>query len=388
MRLLHVVPSLNPLGGGPIEGLKQIVSATISLGHLVEVVTLDSPADPWLSKLPFVVHVLGPAKSSYYYTPTLVPWLRLHADEYDAVIVEGLWQFQSFGTWMALRRSRVPYFVFSHGMLSPWFKKKYPLKHLKKWLYWPWAEYRVLRDAKSVLFTAEEERILARKSFWLYRCNERVIGYGTAAPAGDPEKQRAVFLSAFPALSGKRIFLYLSRIHPVKGCDLLLGAFAEFALRDSALHLVMAGPDQTGWKRDLVSLSRNLGIEDRITWTGMISGDLKWGAYHSAEVFVLPSHQENFGVVVAEALACGVPTLISNKVNIWREIVDDDAGMAADDTQDGVSEMFSKWVSLDETARAAMRGRAAKCFDHRFEIHEVARNLTKAIQAECRGVIL
>ena len=78
--------------------------------------------------------------------------------------------------WLALESLRKQgfhtpaYFVFTHGMLDPWFKRTYPLKHLKKWLYWPWAEYRVLRDAQAVLFTCEEERILARQSFWLYKC--------------------------------------------------------------------------------------------------------------------------------------------------------------------------------------------------------------------------
>ncbi|MEB0151131.1 glycosyltransferase, partial [Pseudomonas sp. CCC2.2] len=84
------------------------------------------------------------------------------------------------GTWRALAKKKIPYFIFTHGMLDPWFKKNYPLKHLKKWLYWTWGEYRVLRDAKAVLFTCEEEKILARQSFWLYKANEVVTAFGTA----------------------------------------------------------------------------------------------------------------------------------------------------------------------------------------------------------------
>src|SRR6202030_4246906 len=99
-----------------------------------------------------------------------------------------------------LKRRGVPYYVFTHGMLDPWFKKAYPLKHLKKLLYWPWAEYRVLRDAKAVLFTSEEERILARRSFALYRVRERVVAYGTAAPPGNSEQLRTQFLAQHPEL--------------------------------------------------------------------------------------------------------------------------------------------------------------------------------------------
>ena len=76
---------------------------------------------------------------------------------FDAVIINGLWQYHSFGAWRALRGTATPYYVFPHGMLDPWFKRSFPLKHLKKWLYWPWAEYRVLRDARAVIFTCEAE---------------------------------------------------------------------------------------------------------------------------------------------------------------------------------------------------------------------------------------
>jgi glycosyltransferase involved in cell wall biosynthesis len=123
----------------------------------------------------------------------------------------------------------VPYFVFTHGMLDPWFKRHYPLKHLKKWLYWPWGEYRVLRDARALMFTCEEERRLARESFWLYKANECVTNYGTARPEGDSEKQREAFLSEFPELRGKRVLLFLGRIHEKKGCDILIQSFGDLA---------------------------------------------------------------------------------------------------------------------------------------------------------------
>ncbi len=187
-------------------------------------------------------------------------------------------------------------------------------------MYWPWAEYRVLRDAQAVLFTSEEERVLARQSFWLYRCNEIVVNYGTAKPSGNPELELNQFFSRYPELRNKKLVLSMGRIHPKKGYDLLIEAFAKVLGPHSQWHLVIAGPDQVGWQKKLNHRAEQLGVASRITWTGMISGSLKWGAYRAAEIFVLPSHQENFGVVVAEAMAVGLPPLISNKVNIWREI--------------------------------------------------------------------
>jgi hypothetical protein len=161
MKLLHVIPTVNPLGGGPMEGVRQRGLRLLEMGHSVELVTLDELSAPYLSGYPLPVHPLGPTRGGYGYTPRLVPWLRAHARDYDAVVINGLWQYHSLATWRALMPMGVPYHVFTHGMLDPWFKRTYPLKHLKKWLYWPWAEYRVLRDATSVLFTSEEERLQA-----------------------------------------------------------------------------------------------------------------------------------------------------------------------------------------------------------------------------------
>jgi glycosyltransferase involved in cell wall biosynthesis len=247
-------------------------------------------------------------------------------------------------------------------MLDPWFKQQYPLKHFKKWLYWPWAEYRVLRDAQAVLFTCEEERVLARDSFWLYRCKEVVVSYGTAQPKGEPQRDLQEFFARYPPLRGKKLALFMGRVHPKKGCELLIEAFAKVLAQEPEWHLVIAGPDQVGWQEEL-------------SWTGMISGALKWGALRAAEVFVLPSHQENFGIAVAEALAAGTPVLISNKVNIWREIESDRAGLVADDTLDGTCKLLQSYLEMTTEQRSAMRLAAYNCFEQRFEIRKAAETL-------------
>jgi glycosyltransferase involved in cell wall biosynthesis len=384
MKLLHVLPSVNPMGGGPMEGVRQRGIRLLQMGHEVEVVTLDPADADFVREFPLTVHGLGPSRGGYGYNARLVPWLLKHAQEYDAVVVNGLWQYHSFAAWRALRRLGIPYFVFTHGMLDPWFKRAYPLKHLKKWLYWPWADYRVLRDARAVLFTSEEERLQARRSFWLYRANERVVAYGTSAPPANAAELKAGFLAQHAHLRGARILLFLSRIHEKKGCDLLIRAFAGVAQSDPALHLVMAGPGQAGIVARLKRIAEDCGVLDRISWPGMLRDDMKWGAFYAAEAFVLPSHQENFGIAVAEALGCGLPVLISDKVNIWREVEGHGAGIVAPDTVEGTLKSLREYLALTPAERQAMARCARSLYAERFTVTAMADSLLRVIE-QCDG---
>jgi glycosyltransferase involved in cell wall biosynthesis len=384
LRLLQVIHSLNPDHGGPPEGARQICRAFRSRGVIADIASLDTPEVPWGCDCG-VIH-LGPARwGKYGYNERLLGWMRLNARNYDAVVVHGLWQYHSLATWRALNATGTPYFVFPHGMLDPWFKNEYPLKHLKKLMYWPWAEYRVLRDAQAVLFTTEEERQLARSSFGRYQVNEAVVGYGIAGPPDhDREALRMLFLQAFPQLYDKRVLLFLGRLHPKKGCDLLIDAFAKVAQQEPSLHLVMAGPDHGDYQAELVRQAEQLGVSSRICWTGMLKNEMKWAAFHSAEAFVLPSHQENFGISVAEALACGTPVLISNKVNIWREIDAAQAGLVADDTLEGTTWLLQTWLGFDAAERERVRRNGPGCFSKHFHIDGATSNLLTTIKASLR----
>ena len=380
LRILHAIRSLNPAGGGPIEGVLQLSTVNIRAGHAVEVVSLDHPSDPWVLACSLPCHALGPAWGKYGYSSRFVSWLREHRDDYDFVVVNGLWQYHAFGVWRALRGTTTPYFVYPHGMLDPWFKRTYPLKHLKKWLYWPWADYRVLRDAAAVLFTCEEERVRARESFALYRCRESVVNYGTAGPVGDPVRQRVLFLEKFPELRGKKCLLFLGRVHVKKGPDLLLRAVAEIRRRQSAdltaqLHVVMAGPDDHAYGTELKTLVTELDLQATVTWTGQVAGDLKWGAFYAAEAFILPSHQENFGIAVVESLACRLPVLISDQVNIWREISADGAGYVEADNLAGTIRLIERWLLTPTPEWEALRQHAEASFQKRFHVNAAAESL-------------
>ncbi len=388
MRLLHSIRTVNPEAGGPIEGIKQLAKANRGGGHEIEILSLDAPDAPWVKDCPVKVHAVGPGMLSYGYASRHSSWISEHRREYDAVIVNGLWQYSGFGVWRTLRGTDTPYFVFPHGMLDPWFKRAYPLKHLKKWLYWPWAEYRVLRDARAVFFTCEEERRVARESFWLYRCNEVVVSYGIANPSGDATAQKEAVLAQFPELRGKRVLLFFGRIHEKKGCELLIKAFAEVAKKepsDPTLYLVVAGPcAQPQYLKYIRDLASEICPPSSVLFPGMLAGDLKWGMLRAAEVFILPSHQENFGIAVAEALACGTAVLISNKVNIFREIEADGAGLVETDDESGTVRLLERWLAMPPEQRDAMRERALRSFESRFEVTRAATTLIAQIETGLR----
>ena len=189
--------------------------------------------------------------------------------------------------------------IYPYGILDPWLRGTYPLKHLKKWLHCLWAVYRVFRDARAVLFATEQEMQLASQSSSLYRANAHMVRHGTSVPIGDSTSQRDMFLSRYPDLRGKRLLLFFSRIHPKKGLDLLIEAFSPVPPCEASLNLVIAGPDEVRLTISLQQCATALSIADCITWPGMLTGDLRWSAFRCAELFCLPSHQENSGLTLA-----------------------------------------------------------------------------------------
>jgi glycosyltransferase involved in cell wall biosynthesis len=392
MKILHVIASVRPEGGGPIEGIVQDSSAW-SAGNSREIVSLDAPEDKAVAECRVHTYALGYGGPFYAkirkfipwlrygYSPKFVKWLKANATNYDFVVVNGLWNYTARGSWRALHNSTVPYAVYTHGMLDPWFRETYPVKHFAKKLMWRFSEGRLLRDAAAVLFTTEEERNLARNAFLPYKLSENVVGYGTADVKGDKNAQIDAFKRVHSKTIGRQYLLFLGRLHKKKGCDLLIRAFAKFAQDHPGMDVVLAGPDQTGWGTELREIAQSLGVAERVHWTGMLKGDLKWGAFQGCSAFILPSHQENFGVVVAEAMACEKPVLITNKVNIWREVQDNNAGLVAGDTVEGVESLLKDFFALSDETRAKMGRNARLTFLQHFEIEHVTATLLALLQS-------
>lgn len=343
----------------------------------MEIATLDTQESAGGDLPECEIHAFGPGSmGTYHYEPRLEEWLRANCPRFDGVIVNGVWQYHGVAARRAVAGRR-PYVVFSHGMLDPYFMRRYPLKHMKKLVYWTLHERRNLARAESVCFTSEVEIRIAAEGFPFRRFNRAPVPYGTIAPSGDPAAQKQAFVDICPAIKGKSYLLFLGRLHPKKGCDLLLNAFARTAPRN--LDLVMVGPDTVGWRAVLEAQAQRLGIANRVHWTGMLRGDAKWGAFYSAAAFVLSSHQENFGISVADALACGTILLLSDKVNIAEEIAGDGAALVEPDTLEGTVRLIDRFAAMPDTARSAMQRRCRSCFESRYTLRNSAQELYRAL---------
>jgi glycosyltransferase involved in cell wall biosynthesis len=381
MNILHIVGSISPAAGGPTEAIRMLIRYAPA-GYACEVATLDDPAADFLADLPFPVHALGSARKRWF-SRRLIAWLRANRDRFDGVIVHGLWEFTGLAARLCIAGHK-PYVVFPHGMLDPYFKRRFPAKHLKKWLYWLTGEYWVLRRAERVLFTTKLEADLARQSFWLAHWKPMVVALGSEPPPADTGRLLQAFHARCPDLENRRFLLFLGRIDPKKGCDLLLDAFAATVPSNGAidpLHLVIAGPDAAGWGEQLAVRAAALGCSDRIHWPGMLRGDSKWGAFAACEAFMLPSHQENFGIAVVEALASGRPVLLSDQINIAHDVQADGCGLVEPDTLAGTNRLLARWLALEPAEREAMSRRGCSTFFARYDMRRNTAAILRVFEA-------
>ena len=386
MHILHIIATMDPEAGGPSEAVRLLLEYAPP-GYTSEVVTQDDPGAAFIKNFPYPIHALGPQRSVYGYSRKLHDWLKANRDRFDGVMLHGLWVYCGLATRQVFAGHK-PYLVFPHGMLDPYFKRAFPLKHAKKWIYWLLAEYWVLRAAHRVLFTTASEAKLAKQSFWLHQWSGIVIPFGAGPPLKDGDMLREAFYAQCPEMRGRRFILFLGRLHPKKGCDMLIQAFIRNAPSDPALHLVMAGPDPQGWSVALRQIVAQAGLAERVHWPGMLHGDVKWGAFFASEVFILPSHQENFGIAVAEAMSCGHAVLLADKVNIGPDIAVAGAGLMEPDTQEGTDNLLRRWIEMPPETRVTMGIQAKKIFEERYDMRKSAAtiyHLFDEIAAERKG---
>jgi len=379
--------------GGPIQGIRNYHNTLVNLGWSRDIVTFEDSNDisNWDFPESLIIHSLGKAKTPIAYNNKLSSFLKTNLINYDVVIIHGLWLYHSYCTMNVFKWLKKNYpdlilpklYCFPHGMLDPWFQneKTRKFKSIRNSIYWHLIEKNVVNYVDGVLFTCEEERLLAKTTFSGYSPKKDVtVGYGIIQPPKHNSKMVDDFVDLCPIIKGERYILFLSRIHFKKGVDLLIESYIQLSIENSHLpHLVIAGPNDSSYAREMILLAKS---NPKIHFPGMLRGNEKWGALYECDAFILPSHQENFGIAVAEALACRKPVLISNKVNIYREIEQGCAGFINDDTLEGTILIMNLWFNLSEEKKLKMGNDAYSVYKKHFTSESATLNLLKALDSK------
>jgi glycosyltransferase involved in cell wall biosynthesis len=333
VKILHIIETVSERFGGPVVVCNALCKALATKGVEVSLYTsnldypegiLDVPTDSLVEHDGYTIRYFKVQFRPYVFSYGMMHELRTSIRDFDLVHIHTLYRFpQAIAAYYA-KFYRIPYIITPHGSLDPFlfFRRK---RRLRKRIYEYLVEYRNLNRAAAVHFTTQEEMDLVRT---LGVVNAR----GFVVPNGVDLNEYKVLPSygRFKdkhGLKDKKIILHMGRINFKKGLDILVKSFARVARKRNDVHLVLAGPDNEGYGKKVSRWVDEEGIGDRTLFTGMLHGEEILAAYHDADIFALPSYSENFGMTVIEAMACGLPVVISDKVNIWREVQKGGAGL-------------------------------------------------------------
>jgi glycosyltransferase involved in cell wall biosynthesis len=313
------------------------------------------------------VQLIGPCHGPLSWRWGLSRTVRNAIREVDVVHIHAVWEEVQHQAALAARRNGKPYLIRPCGMLDPWSLSQ---ASWKKALYLRWRLRGNLNRASALHFTTSIERELTQPLKLSVRSIVEPNGIRLAEFDNLPE--RGGFRRQHGIPDGIPMCLFLGRVHPKKGLDLLLPAFA--ALGQPA-HLVIAGPIVADYRAILEASIAKLQLNNRVCFVGMLRGPEKLAAFADADLFVLPSRQENFGNAVIEALATGVPVVISDQVNLWPEIKDAAVGGVIPLEVEAITRELHRWLSNSELRAQAAR-RAKSFVRERFDWNTIAHRWT------------
>ena len=310
--------------------------------------------------------------------PTPAPILTAPPTDWrpDVVHIHALWTPWLFRAFLWAKRRRIPVVWSPHGMLAPWAMAH---KRWKKVLPWWLYQRSALRHANLLHATTDLEARWIRDLG--FRLPIAEVPLGTDFSAGGP-----------PLAARPHSVLFVGRIYPVKGLDLLLRAWATLApaLRDE-WRLVLVGPDQAGHRAELLALAQTLGLNTQVaaldsaraaevTFTGPLYGKDKVAAYHAAQLLVLPSHTENFGVIIPDALASGMPA-IASAATPWVILAERGCGAQFELTPESLAATLTRFLSLTDAERQAMGERGQALVRERYTWPAIGHALESAYQS-------
>lgn len=364
MTVLHTVASLHPDTGGPARTVGDLCTALAEAGVTVDVVSRRSEEAPALApEHPEVTTAFSPGgtgvRGMWAFRQALAR--QLETNHPDVVHDHGVWLPTNLISAVVAARQGIPLVVTTRGMLEPW-----AVSHQawKKRLAWYGYQRWILQHASLLHATAPMEADHLRDVG--LTAPIAVIPNGVQVP--DAWKQEST-------TGDTRQALFLSRIHRKKGLIPLIDAWA--GVRPDKWRLVIAGPSEDDHQREVEARVEAQGLEESVTFPGPISEEDKWALYRQSDLFVLPSYSENFGVVVAEALASGVPVLTTTGTP-WSVLEDEECGWWVEPEREALLEALSDAVSRSAEERLAMGRRGRALVKERYTWNAVARQMKEA----------
>lgn len=383
MKILIVVPAIGPVYGGPSKIVLELAQALSRLPINIDVVTtnangstkLDVPLYQWVMEKGFRIKYfpylpLGDYKISL----SLSTWLLNNIAKYDLVHTNAIFSYPvSFTHWVC-RFHQVPYIITPHGMLEPW---ALSYKTRKKHFYYTLFEKSSLEKAAVLQITGTPEarniRNLGLKVPLVYIPNG--IHKGDIETLVSPQQ----FYQKFPETYGKTLILFLGRIDPKKGLDLLATAFARTKAVFPKVHLVIAGPNNIGFLTTVQNYFKKENCLDAITFTGLLTGSLKYAALSAASLYVSPSYSEGFSMSILEAMASGLPCVITTGCN-FPEAESAQAAYVTRIDADAIAKALIQCLDDPEGSKAMGKRARQLVIDH-YSWEKIALNLSNVYRA-------
>ncbi len=391
MKVLHVIPTMSTRYGGPAFFVKDIARFQALSGLKVSVFTTNTDYPRGILNVPLDAPEIVDGANFYYFAVQIRPMLvslkmayKLirTLKNYDIVHIHGLYRFPSTFAAFLSRKYKIPYIIKPHGSLNPFLYKQSAYNLFAKRAYEKLFELPNLNHATAIHFTSDKEK--ENTSFLNLRSPGFVASNGidwtkyTKLPPRGKIRKRL-------GLNDEPIILFLGRINFKKGLDILIKAFAHIVRLFPQAVLVIAGPDNEGFGAKVKRIIEELGLAPKIFWLGMLYDNEVREAYVDADIFVLSSYTENFGLAVVEAMACGLPVVISDQVNIYDDIRRSMAGkvVALD------SQLVAQAVAaiLKDRKAAAQMGGSGRCFvknsyDYRIVVEKLTKIYTQVINRQ------
>jgi len=371
MRILNVTQSYWPFFefGGPPEKVRALSEGLVKLGHEVTVLTADWGLERRVEEIPGE----APAESSPFgwkrevrgvkaiylanwlhyravsWNPALPRYLRARLENIDVLHIFGLYDLLGVRAAVAAHQRQIPYVVEPIGMFVP-IVRSFQLKRLYHRLF----GHTLLQNAAAVIATAEQEK--AELIAGGIPADKIVLRRNGVTPP-DALPERGAFRKSLGIPADATLILFFGRLSQKKSPELLLQAFAQIAPKINTAHLAFVGPDESGMRAKLQHRTQELGVTQRVHFSGPLSGQPKWSAYRDADIFVLPSQNENFGNTAGEAVAAGTPVIVTNQCGI-APLLAGVAGLTVDHSTDSIAAALLKLLN-DQALYAELKSGCA-----------------------------